>query len=121
KQGDVHPMETLIANAIPCDDVRSSGSTLAGIFFTGGTTGTSKGAMLSHDNLLMSALGTLACGEVLTPGGTVLHVAPLFHLAGIWPWMAQMLLGGPHLSMPAFEPAALMAAINDHTVTDVLL
>ena len=53
---------------------------LAGIFYTGGTTGRSKGVMLSHANIVSNALHMLS--EGLLPDGTIyLNAAPMFHLA----------------------------------------
>jgi acyl-CoA synthetase (AMP-forming)/AMP-acid ligase II len=52
--------EELIAGTRPVEDARRGGDALAGIFYTGGTTGSPKGVMLSHANLLTSTLGTLA-------------------------------------------------------------
>lgn len=57
--------------------------------------------MLSHTNLVTSALGSLAAAPPLVPGGTVAHVAPLFHLAGIWPWLLQLMVGGRHCVVEA--------------------
>jgi acyl-CoA synthetase (AMP-forming)/AMP-acid ligase II len=118
--GAVHA-DDLIDGSEPADDVHAAGAGLAGIFYTGGTTGHPKGVMLTRANLLTAALGTLAAGDFLEPGGTVLHVAPLFHLAGIWPWVAQLLLGGRHVILPAFEPDAVILAVREHEVTDALL
>src|SRR4051812_32209244 len=54
---------------------------LAGLFYTGGTTGASKGVMLTHRNLVANALHLQACWPF---GGDTrwLVTAPLFHLAG---------------------------------------
>ena len=53
---------------------------LAGIFYTGGTTGRSKGVMLSHGNIVSNSLHMLS--EGLLPDGTVyLNAAPMFHVA----------------------------------------
>jgi len=102
-------------------DARRGGQELAGIFYTGGTTGFPKGVMLTHANMVTSALGALASGEFFTPGGRYLHAAPMFHLADIAGWVAQTLRGGTHVIVPMFEPVAVMKAIAAHRVTDVLL
>ena len=87
---------------------------LAAVFYTGGTTGRSKGVMLSHANLLTSALGVLASEHWLSPGGTYLHAAPMFHLADLAAWTGQLVRGGTHVMIPMFEPVAVMTAIAEH-------
>ena len=114
-------VESLIGDAAPVEDVFCSGSDPAAFFYTGGTTGRSKGVVLTHRNLLTSALGTLASGPFFTADGATLHVAPLFHLAGVWPWLSQLLVGGRHVVLGAFDPAAVVAAIDEQRITEVLL
>jgi acyl-CoA synthetase (AMP-forming)/AMP-acid ligase II len=113
--------ETLIDESEPVDDLRRGGAALAGIFYTGGTTGHPKGVMLSHANMLISALGGQAGGGAVTPGGRLLHVAPMFHLADLAFWHAQNIVGGAHVIVPMFEPTAVLSAIETHRVTSVLL
>jgi acyl-CoA synthetase (AMP-forming)/AMP-acid ligase II len=113
--------EQLVADSAPVDDARREGDDLAAVFYTGGTTGRSKGVMLSHANLLTSALGVLASEAFLTPGGTYLHAAPMFHLADLAAWTTQIVRGGTHVMIPMFEPVAVMTAIAEHAVTDALL
>jgi acyl-CoA synthetase (AMP-forming)/AMP-acid ligase II len=113
--------ETLVAEHAPIEDTRTGGDDLLGVFYTGGTTGHPKGVMLSHNNLLASSIGTLASGHFVSPGGRLLHTAPLFHLAGIAAWTAGCLVGSTHVIVPMFSPAEVMKAISDHRVTDALL
>ncbi|EWM17381.1 AMP-binding protein, partial [Kutzneria sp. 744] len=79
--GGAAVVDYLVDTHEPMPDSRRGGSSMAGIFYTGGTTGHSKGVMLSHDNMIVSALGSCAAGTYVQPGGRYLHAAPMFHLA----------------------------------------
>ncbi|MCU5781704.1 AMP-dependent synthetase and ligase [Alcanivorax balearicus MACL04] len=112
--------ETLLNEAAPVADVMCDQNDLAGIFYTGGTTGRSKGVMLSHGNLVANAFNALA--EGLFPRGSVyLHAAPMFHLANGAAMYSQLLCGGTNVIIQAFSPEALTAAVERHGVTDMLL
>lgn len=113
--------EQLVAEHEPVEDAGRSGQDLAGVFYTGGTTGFPKGVMLSHGNLVTSALGSVASGELLGQDSVLLHAAPMFHLADLAAWAGQCLLGGTHVIIPMFEPTAVLGAIQEHGVTDSLL
>ena len=80
-----------------------------------------RASMLSHDNLLVSAMGTDGSGDVMTPDGRFLHAAPMFHLADLAAWSARDARGRTHVIVPMFTPAGVATAIAEHQVTDTLL
>lgn len=97
--------------AIPCkaDD-------LAAILYTSGTTGRSKGAMLTHGNLLSNA-------QVLKdywgwkPGDVLIHALPIFHVHGLFVAIHGALINGSKMIwMAKFDPKAVIAAMPRATV-----
>lgn len=113
--------EGLVEGAYPIADVERGGSDLYGVFYTGGTTGFPKGVMLSHDNMVVSAMGSLSTMDLFTRGGRLLHAAPMFHLADIASWSCGMLTGSTHVIIPSFTPAGVIDAVSTHEVSDALL
>lgn len=113
-------VDRLVAGHDPVPDARRGGDSLAGIFYTGGTTAEPKGVMLSHNNMMLSALGVVAATNAV-PGGRYLHAAPMFHLAAIGGWMFHNVLGGTHVPLSPFTPVGMADAIERHRVTDTLV
>ena len=95
--------------------VRRGGHELAAILYTSGTTGRSKGAMLSHRNLLSNARTLHAYWGWRRPedGGDVLiHALPIFHVHGLFVALhGALLAGATTLWLNKFEPRAVIALL----------
>lgn len=117
----VFGFEEIIAAHDPIEDARRGGDALAAIYYTGGTTGTPKGVMLSHANLMAAALGALATGQFLAPRGRLLHSAPMFHLADGSGWVARNVVGGTHVILSGFTPESVAEAVERYQITDMFL
>jgi long-chain acyl-CoA synthetase len=116
----MHSYEQLVEAAQPVPDALRRGEDLAGIFYTGGTTGFPKGVMLSHINLCSSALALHSAGLAIS-GGTCLHAAPMFHLAAMGLGLVHWLEGNTHSIVPAFNPELVLDTLERDRVTHVLL
>jgi malonyl-CoA/methylmalonyl-CoA synthetase len=93
--------------AAECDDTRPacilSGSDLAAIVYTSGTTGRSKGAMLTRANLASNA-AVLASVWRFTADDVLLHTLPLFHIHGLFAAINTVLASGSGmLLLPKFD------------------
>jgi malonyl-CoA/methylmalonyl-CoA synthetase len=89
---------------------------LAAILYTSGTTGRSKGAMLSHGNLASNAL-TLKDVWRFTDDDVLLHALPIFHTHGLFVATNIVLAAGASmLFLPKFDVDAVLAALPEATV-----
>ena len=93
---------------------------VAGLFYTSGTTGGPKGAMLTHRNLYSNAIHSLLPPAIFIPGKW-LHAAPMFHLADVGALFAMTLCGSTHCFIGSFEPVAVMRAIERYRITTTVL
>ncbi len=89
---------------------------LAGIFYTGGTTGRPKGAMLSHANLVANAKHVMLAFDY-SPEDRYLHGAPMFHLADGATTYSLTWACGTHVILPAFDPTRVAQVIERERVT----
>ena len=92
---------------------------LAGLFYTGGTTGASKGVMLSHRNLVANAIHWLICAPQ-DDRDRVLVMAPLFHAAGSNGVLANIWTGGCQVTLGAFDPNTALDLVERHRITATL-
>ncbi|MBY8825646.1 acyl-CoA synthetase [Sphingomonas colocasiae] len=117
---DLTPRSAWLDDAPAIPDALRAGDDLAAILYTGGTTGRPKGVMLTHRGIMTSLLATLAFPGA-TPGDMFLHAAPLFHIGGMGGLLFALLAGKSCVLLPAFEPAAVLAAVETHGVSDAFL
>lgn len=86
------------------------------ICYTGGTTGRSKGVMLSHRNVVTSASNKIILGG-FQRDDVWLHAAPMFHQADSWACFTFTALGARHVFLPRFDVDAAVASIERYGVT----
>ena len=91
--------------------VEKQADDLAAILYTSGTTGRSKGAMLSHGNLLSNAV-MLKDYWGWKQGDVLIHALPIFHVHGLFVAIHGALLNGSKMIwMSKFDPKAVIAAM----------
>jgi long-chain acyl-CoA synthetase len=92
---------------------------LAALLYTGGTTGISRGAMLSHGNLVANAQQSRLWYADAQPGREItLGVLPLFHAYGLTLCLTcTTLLAGTLVLLPRFDLDMVLSAIDEHRPT----
>ena len=90
---------------------------MAAILYTSGTTGRSKGAMLTHGNLLSNAQ-TLKAYWDWQPNDVLIHALPIFHVHGLFVASHGALLNGSKMIWFSgrFEPRAVIQRLPDATI-----
>ena len=109
-------LERAVFHPAAQDPAEREADDLAAILYTSGTTGRSKGAMLTHGNLLSNAL-VLKDYWGWTEGDVLIHVLPIFHVHGLFVASHGALLNGSRMLWFAkFEPKAVLARLPEATV-----
>jgi len=112
-----HEYEDIIgSNPGSFQPVPVSEDQIAHLYYTSGTTGRPKGVMLTHKNVCLHALGTIA--ELnLSDKDIWGHIAPMFHLADAWATFAFTWVGARHVMVGQFEPETVMSAIETQRIS----
>ena len=108
--------EAIKNHAGPFEPVTVRENDVAHLYYTSGTTGRPKGVMLTHKNVCLHALGTIAELKLVDSDAWG-HIAPMFHLADAWATFAVTWVGGRHVMVGQFEPQAVMATIEQQRIT----
>jgi malonyl-CoA/methylmalonyl-CoA synthetase len=106
-----------VAQASPAfnNTPRTAGD-LCAILYTSGTTGRSKGAMISHRNLASNAL-TLVDLWRMGPDDRLIHALPIYHTHGLFVAVNTVLLAGARmLYLPKFDTDQVIDAFADSTL-----
>ena len=113
------PFASLVRDAAPATPVVGDPGQVAVLQYTGGTTGTPKGAMLTHANLVANTDQVRQhWREVEVGRERVLAVLPFFHVFAMTSVLLfGMSIGAELVMLPRFELAAMLAAIKRRRVT----
>lgn len=119
-EADFYLEDRVPAGASPAPQRRSGApDELAFLANTGGTTGRSKGVMLTHGNW-QALVSSLVASMPMKKPPVNLVAAPMTHAAGPLA-LASMALGGTVVILPKFDPPAVIDAIEKHRVTYLFL
>ena len=111
---------SLLERAVHCSDRHTpavkADDDLAAILYTSGTTGRSKGAMLSHGNMRSNAV-MLKDYWGWRPGDVLIHALPIFHVHGLFVAIHAALLNGSKMIwLGKFDPRVVIEKMPEATV-----
>ncbi len=120
---DVRDYDWLLSAASPaCNDASVDGDDIAWIFYTSGTTGRPKGAMLTQRNLLTMIETQLVEINPVAPGDRLAYVAPISHSAGLMAFQ-HVARGAGHVfpDYKKFDAAKYFEIVERHRVTTTFM
>ncbi|GBF25175.1 long-chain-fatty-acid--CoA ligase [bacterium MnTg02] len=113
--GDGSLMERVSSQSPEFETVAREGDDLAAILYTSGTTGRSKGAMLTHRNLTSNAEALKEFWR-FTSDDRLLHALPIFHTHGLFTATnTLMLAGGSMVFLPRFDAERVIELLGQAT------
>lgn len=125
-------LPTVIAQGAPTDALRRGSGSLEDItsldsplciIYTGGSTGRSKGVVLSHRAAAANAINEIVdCRLGTRPGERGLIVTPLFHSAALLCWLVpHFVAGATSVLAPKFDEAALVDWVGRESITNTFM
>lgn len=125
-QDDLTPAKALAyerqLDATPEGPVTSPASDddVAAIFYTSGTTGLPKGAMVTHDNLMMNGYNQIVADRAV-PSDVNLVATPVYHMGAVFMAVTYMMLGATQVILPRFTPRGWLETLASSRATVSLL
>jgi len=110
------PLETLKDNLPSNYSIDVKPEDLFGIFYTSGTTGSPKGVMLSHRNMLSGVINHTIAYQ-LSPSDICLHIMPLYHTMESSLALCQFFVGGGNVIEDHFDKNKFWETIDFYGVT----
>lgn len=119
KEGGEVALDRIVAGSEPAAFVERQLDDVAGIYFTGGTTGLPKGVMLSNTNLGVFSIN-LALELEYRQDSVYIHVAPMYHLAnhGVFVVTQQ---GGTHIFIEQVDAVEVLHLIEKYRITHCMV
>jgi len=112
--------EDLVAKSGPVPDQCTDPDAVAFLNYTGGTTGLSKGVMLTHRGV-MAAVSIVLADRFVHPGMKTAFLLPLFHIGGVLQPLASLLVGNTTVLLPTYVPLDAIRLIHEQRIEQMFM